>query len=145
MAIFGATAPKKSRVFQAGSAKATIGNTPAILLGVNVQVNRQLSPIPTLTDGVVWSAQPVQGTLTANSILVASESKQLITELTETNLCQPIQCSVHMDAGACDSSGITLDIADGYCSAVSFAASGGQGYIGNDFTIQFTTCNITVA
>jgi len=142
MAIFGATAPKKARVFQAGSAKATIGDTPAILLGVNVQVNRQLSPIPTLTDGVVWSAQPVQGTLSAQSILVAGESKGLLTMLTESDLCRSLPCSVSMDAGSCDSEGIRLEIADGYCSAVSFTASGGQGYIGNDFTIQFTTCTV---
>ena len=144
MAIFGATAPNgRPKIFQAGAARATIAATPAILLGVTVQISRQLSPIPTLTDGVVWSAQPVQGTLTAQSILVNIESNNLVHKLTETSLCDPLAISIEMDAGACDSAGMKLDISDGYCSVVSFSISGQQGYIGNDFTIQFTYCTIT--
>ena len=143
MAIFGATAAKKSRIFQAGSAKATIGNTPAILLGVTVQVQRQLSPVPTLTDGILWSAQPVQGSLQAQSIVTSSDSKAFIDNLTNNNLCQPIACSVKMTDSSCDSHGIILSIEDGYCSAVSFSINGNQGYIGNDLTINFTVCNLS--
>jgi hypothetical protein len=142
MAIFGATAPKKSRVFQSGSATATIQDVPAILLGVTVQVNRQMSPIPTLTDGVLWSAQPVQGTLTANSILVGTESTGLVKKLAETDLCTPVPITINMGADACDNSNVKLVIADGYCSTVSFSANGNQGYVANDFTVQFTQCTI---
>lgn len=143
MAIFGATAPKKSRVFQSGSATATIQDVPAILLGVNVQVNRQMSPVPTLTDGVLWAAQPVQGTLTANSILVGNESMGLIKKLAENDLCNPVTITVNMGASACDNSNVKLTISDGYCSSVSFTANGNQGYVGNDFTVQFTMCEIS--
>ena len=143
MAIFGATAPKKSRVFQSGSATATIKDVPAILLGVTVQVNRQMSPVPTLTDGVIWSAQPVQGTLTANSILVGTESTGLIKKLAETDLCTPVPITINMGADACDNSNVKLVIADGYCSSITFTANGNQGYIGNDFTVQFTVCEIS--
>lgn len=141
MAIFGATVAKKARVFQSGSAKATIGASPAILLGVQIQIQRQMSPVPTLTDGVVWAAQPVSGSLTANSILVASESMGLIKSLTEQNVCTPMACSVTLD-NSCDAKGVQLMINDGYCSAISFSANGNQGYVGNDFTIQFTSCDV---
>jgi len=138
MAIFGATSSKKARVFQSGSARATIGASPAILLGVEIQVTRQMSPVPTLTDGIVWAAQPVQGVLSAQSIVVAGESLGLVSSLTDRGLCKPIACTIQMTDGACDSAGVALTIKDGYCSAVTFSASGGQGYIANNFTIQFT-------
>jgi hypothetical protein len=143
MAIFGATASKKSRVFQAGAATATIGSVPAMLLGVTIQVQRSMSPIPTLTDGIVWSAQPVQGTLQAQSILTTDNSGDFIKNIAEGDACSPIPCSVKMKDAACDSRDINLNIEDGYCSAVSFAIQGSQGYIGNDFTIQFTVCKIS--
>lgn len=144
-AIFGATASKKARVFQAGRASATIAGVPAILLGVTVQVQRQLSPIPTLTDGVVWSAQPVQGSLSAQSIIVAPESRQLLEKITDDTVCDPLAITVRMDDKACQHGGLTISIKDGYCSAVGFAMSGAQGYIGSDFTIQFTLCEIEFA
>lgn len=142
MAIFGATASKKARVFQSGSARATIGDTPAILIGVTVQVSRQMSPIATLTDGIVWSAQPVQGTLQAQSIFTSPESKQLIDSLTDKDMCTPLACTISMEHG-CDSEGVHLTIEDGYCSVVTFSITGQQGYIGNDFTIQFTMCTVS--
>lgn len=138
MAIFGATSSKKARVFQSGSARATIGASPAILLGVQVTVQRQMSPVPTLTDGVVWAAQPVQGSLQAQSIVVAGDSMSLISSLSDKSVCKPLACTIEMTDGGCDSAGVRIQIKDGYCSTITFAANGSQGYIGNDFTIQFT-------
>jgi len=138
MAIFGATSSKKARVFQSGSARATIGSSPAILLGVEIQVTRQMSPVPTLTDGVVWAAQPVQGTLTANSIVIAGESRSLINSLTDKGICKPVACTVQLTDGGCDAAGVAITIRDGYCSSLTFSANGSQGYIGTNFTIQFT-------
>ena len=143
MAIFGSTSPTRSRVYQVGAARATIGGTPAILLGVQVTIARQLSPVPTLTDGVVWSAQPVQGSLQAQSIVTQGKTGQLISQLAEKGLCDPLVCRIEMGDGGCDNAGTTLVIKDGYCSSVTFSASGSQGYIGNDFTIQFTICEFT--
>lgn len=142
--IFGASASKKPRIFQAGRATATIADQPAILLGVTVQVQRQLSPIPTLTDGVVWSAQPVQGTLSAQSIIVTPESRGLMEKIVDDGSCEPLQCTVKMDDKACNHSGLTITIKDGYCSTVGFSISGAQGYIGSDFTISFTSCELTM-
>lgn len=141
MAIFGATSSKKARVFQSGSARATIGASPAILLGVQITVTRQMSPVPTLTDGIVWAAQPVQGSLQAQSIVVAGDSLGLISSLTDRSLCKPIACTIQLTDSTCDQAGVSFQIKDGYCSAVTFAANGSQGYIGNDFTIQFTNAN----
>lgn len=141
-AIFGATAPTKSRMFQVGRALATISDVPAVLTGVTIQVQRQMSPIPTLTDGVVWSAQPVQGTLTAQSIVTTPETGTLLSKIAEGGACDPLTCRVTMNSG-CSMDGVVMEITDGYCSVLTFSANGNQGYIGNDFTIQFTTCNIT--
>lgn len=142
-AIFGATATAESaRLFQAGSATATFDNQPTLLIGVTVQVQRQLNPVPTLTDGIVWSAQPVSGTLTAQGILIAEDVQAKFNALTG-DACKPIPINVTLGAGACSGSGIKLDIKDGFCSSVQFTANGNQGYVGNDLTIQFTTCEIT--
>lgn len=133
---------KNSRIFQAGKARASIAGTSAILIGVSVQVGRTLTPVPTLTDGIVWSAQPAQGSLTANSILTSKEGKDLLTVMTSGDACLPMGISVKFD-GSCDAGDVHIDIMDGYCTSVAFAASGGQGYIGNDFTVQFTNCNVS--
>jgi hypothetical protein len=139
MAIFGATNPAKSRIYQVGAATATFDDSPGVLLGVNIQIQRNLSPVPTLTDGIVWSAQPVQGTLTANSIVTAD--KNLVSKLTDNAACTPIPININL-TNSCETSGVRLEIQDGYCSAVTFTASGQQGYIGNDFTVQFTVCSL---
>lgn len=142
MAIFGATATAESaKLFQAGSATATFYNQPMLLIGVTVQVQRQLSPVPTLTDGIVWSAQPVSGTLTAQGILMAEDVKAKFDALTG-DACKPIPITVTLSAGACAGAGVTLEIKDGFCSSVQFTANGNQGYVGSDLTIQFTTCEI---
>ena len=140
MAIFGSTAATASKIYQAGAATATFDTMPGILLGVNVQVQRNLQPVPTLTDGIVWSAQPVQGTLTANSIIASD--KNLVEKLAGQDACKPIPITVTM-ANSCETDGMQISIKDGYCSQVSFQASGQQGYIANDFTVQFTVCDLT--
>lgn len=141
MSLFNAKSSKSSRMFQAGKATASINGVPALLIGVSVQVQRGLSPVPTLTDGVVWSAQPVQGTLTANSILTNSAGKELLNKVAGDS-CEPLNVVVEMNDGACDSAGIVLNIKDGFCSGVSLAANGNQGYIGSDFTLNFTQCDV---
>lgn len=142
MALFSSRSSKSSKMFQAGKATASINGIPAILIGVSVQIQRSLSPVPTLTDGVVWSAQPVQGTLSAQSILTNGAGKNLLTTMANGDSCKPMNVVVKMNDGACDSSGIILTIKDGFCSGVSLTANGSQGYIGSDFTMNFTQCSV---
>ena len=145
--IFGVTTSSslRNRLYQTGKATVTISDMPAILVGVTVQIQRSLSPIPTLTDGIVWSAQPVQGTLTAQSIVTTEKTAGLMQRIAGEDNCAPIACTVRFDDNACSNSGLTLSIKDGYCSVVSFAANGNQGYIGHDFTIMFTQCEYSEA
>lgn len=137
MAVFGAS--KEAKLFKAGEAKASIGVENVILLQVQCQIQRQMNPVPTLTDGIIWAAQPVQGTLTASSIISASSG---IKSILEKECKQP----VHVEFGSVECEGnanVVIDIKDAYSQAVTISASGGQGYIGSDLVMQFTNATIS--
>lgn len=104
-------------------------------------MQRQLSPLPTLTSGVVWSAQPAQGTLTANSI-VSKDASILDGMGAYGDGCDSKKITVNMGNGACDGKTVKVTIEDGFLSSVSVTANGNQGYIGADLVIQFTKCDI---
>ena len=144
MAIFGVKQTgKPSRMFRAGEATATFGPVSAILVQVQAQVQRNLQPIPTLNAGIIWAAQPVQGSLTAQTI-IASDSK--ITEIAN-DACKKISATIDFGSTECKdgseaNSGVKLTINDGYCTSISFTASGSQGYIGSDLQLFFTNAEL---
>lgn len=138
MAVFGAK--KEAKLFKAGEATASIGNVNAILLQVQCQIQRQMNPVPTLTDGIVWAAQPVQGTLTAGSIISANSGIKSILEKECKQAVDVKFGSVECDAG---NTSVNINIKDAYSQAVTITASGGQGYIGSDLVMQFTNATIS--
>lgn len=130
----------KSKIFQSGKVRASFNGTPGILLSATVTITRQLSAIATLTDGIVWSASPVSGTIEAGSILTNKEGQSLLTTTT-MNGCSPIACSLEFN-GACDAGDLVINIQDAYFQTVTFTAQGGQGYVGFNLSGNFTTCEI---
>ena len=143
MAIFGVN-KQTSRMFRAGEATATFDNVNAILVQVQVQVQRNLQPVPTLTEGIIWAAQPVQGSATAQTI-IASDSK--ITDIAN-EACKKISATIDFKGAECkdgsDAGGsVKLKINDGYCTSISFTASGSQGYIGSDLQLFFTNAELS--
>ena len=143
MAIFGVTKPA-SRMFRAGEATATFDGINAILINVQAQVTRNLSPIPTLTEGIVWSASPVSGQISAQTI-IASDKK--ITDIANQP-CKRITATIDFKGAEClndsaASGSVKLKIDDGYCNSISVTASGAQGYIGSDLAIMFTKAELS--
>lgn len=137
MGIFGGDS-SKSKIFQAGSAIATIVDAPAILLSVECQITRNISPVYTLTDGVLWQAQPPTGTLTAQSIL--TKDSKLVEKLSK-DTCEKAPINIKMK-NSCNTGEMNIDIKDGYCSQVTFSLNGQQGYVGTSVMIQFSDCDI---
>ena len=133
MAIFNSktTAPK---FFQMGQAVATINNMKAMFTQLTVQFGRQISPIMTINEGVVFAATPPSGTLTAQSILTKDED--LVT-LLEGDSCESLSANINMN-GACAADGIQLNITGLYFQSVSFTMTGQQGYVSEDIGGLFT-------
>lgn len=133
MAIFNSktTAPK---FFQMGQAVATINNMKAMFIQLTVQFGRQISPIMTINEGIVFAATPPSGSLEAQSIL--TKNKDLVT-LLEGDSCEALSANVNM-SGACDADGIQLNITGLYFQNVAFTAAGQQGYIGETVSGVFT-------
>ena len=143
MAIFGVTRPA-SRMFRAGEATATFDGINAILINVQAQITRNLSPIPTLSEGIVWAASPVSGQVTAQTI-IASDKK--ITDIAN-DPCKKITATIDFKGTECKDglqagSSVQLQIEDGYCNSISITASGAQGYIGSDVAIMFTKATLS--
>ena len=152
MAIFDTSTSPSSKIFKTGQATFSFdgvntsnadptGPESAIFLGFTITVQRQLQPIPTMTNGLVWAAQPAQGTLEAQSIVVSTTSTTIIEKLTNEKECAPVTITIDLD-DACDGAS-KIDIKDAYCSQVVFQGSGQQGYVANNFTCQFTQCEFT--
>lgn len=133
MAIFNSktTAPK---FFQMGQAVATINNLKAMFIQLTVQFVRQISPIMTINEGVVFAATPPSGTLTAASILTKNED--LVT-LLEGDSCESLSANIKM-IGACDAQNIQLDLTGLYFQSVTFQATGQQGYVGEEISGVFS-------
>lgn len=133
MAIFNSktTAPK---FFQMGQAVATINDMKAMFIQLTVQFGRQISPIMTINDGIVFAATPPSGSLEAQSIL--TKNKDLVT-LLEGDSCEALSANVNM-SGACDADGIQLNITGLYFQNVSFTMSGQQGYVSEGANGVFT-------
>lgn len=139
--IFGAKSDK-SNIFKAGEATCTIDNVDAILLQVDISIDRSLQPIPTLGHGIQWSASQPQGTLQASSIL--TKSADLVERLGgDDSICTKRSIQVDMRGAQCGTAASKkIKINDAYCSRISFSLSGQQGYIGTGLVIQFTSCEI---
>lgn len=137
MGIFGANG-SKSKIFQVGESVATINGSNAVLLDVNCSVTRNVSPIPTLTDGIWWAAHPAMGTMSANTILTSD--KKLVNRLSG-NVCEKLGISFFMKNG-CDAGSVHIDIKDGYCTQLGFNVSGQTGYIASNFAVTFSDCSI---
>ena len=143
MAIFGVSKPA-SRMFRAGEATATFDGINAILINVQAQITRNLAPIPTLTEGIVWSASPVSGQVTAQTILAADKK---ITDIANQP-CKRITSTINFHGAECKddsnaSGSVKLKINDGYCNSISVTAAGAQGYIGSDLAIMFTMAELS--
>ena len=138
MGIFGANG-SKSKIFQVGESIATINGSNAVLLDINCSVTRNVSPIPTLTDGIWWAAQPAMGTMMANTILTSD--KGLVKKLSG-NVCEKLGITFTMKNG-CDAGSVTINIKDGYCTQLGFSISGQTGYIASNFSVSFSDCEIT--
>lgn len=137
--IFGAKSDK-SNIFKAGEATCTIDNVDAILLQVDISIDRSLQPIPTLGHGIQWASGQPQGQLQANSIL--TKSADLVESLAGDD-CTKRTIQVNMNGAQCGTAASKkIKINDAYCSRVSFSMSGQQGYIGSGIVIQFTSCEI---
>lgn len=133
MAIFNSktTAPK---FFQMGQAVATINNMKAMFLQLTVQFGRQISPIMTINEGVVFAATPPSGTLEAGSILTKNED--LVT-LLEGESCESLSANINM-AGVCDADGVHINLTGLYFQSINFTMSGQQGYVGEGISGVFT-------
>ena len=133
MAIFNSktTAPK---FFQLGQTVATINNMKAMFIQLTVQFGRQISPVMTINEGVVFTATPPSGSLEAQSIL--TKNKDLVT-LLEGDNCEALSANVDM-SGACDADGIQLNITGLYFQNVTFTMTGQQGYVGEGISGVFT-------
>lgn len=133
MAIFNSktTAPK---FFQMGQAVATINNMKAMFIQLTVQFGRQVSPIMTINEGVVFAATPPTGTIEAQSILTKNED--LVT-LLEGDSCEALSANVNM-SGACDADGIQLNLTGLYFQSINFTLTGQQGYVGEGISGVFS-------
>lgn len=133
MAIFNSktTAPK---FFQMGQAVATINNMKAMLIQLTVQFGRQVSPIMTINEGVVFAATPPSGSIEAQSILTKNED--LVT-LLEGDSCEALSANVNM-SGACDADGIQLNLTGLYFQSINFTLTGQQGYVGEGISGVFS-------
>lgn len=133
MAIFNSktTAPK---FFQIGQTVATINNMKAMFIQLTVQFSRQISPVMTINEGVVFTATPPSGSLEAQSIL--TKNKDLVT-LLEGDGCEALSANVDM-SGACEAEGVQLNITGLYFQNVTFTLSGQQGYVSEGISGVFT-------
>lgn len=133
MAIFNSktTAPK---FFQIGQTVATINNMKAMFLQLTVQFSRQISPVMTINEGVVFAATPPSGSIEAQSIL--TKNKDLVT-LLEGDNCEALSANVDM-SGACDAEGIQFNITGLFFHNITFTLSGQQGYVSEGISGVFT-------
>lgn len=136
MGVFGANA-SKTKIFQAGEATVTVDTLgTAIFLGVQVQFSRNMQPIPTIGSGVIWSAQPPTGTITADTVL--AKDGNFISKLKEDKVkCEAGTMKVNMK-GTCDSAGVNLTLKGVYCNSVGFTMSGNQGYVASNVQFMFS-------
>lgn len=124
-------------VIRAGRAYVTIGDDTTVAIGIQVQFQRTVNRLPTLSRSNILTVSEPQGTLTINS-LVMSGKGSVWNSITGTD-CTP--ATVKLSYGNdddCNQAQGSLTLSGALASAISLSGDGSQGYIANGVTFTFT-------
>ena len=136
--VFGASnaAPK---VFKANKVIVTINNVNLIAMGVTIQFQRDVTPVPVLGDRRVISIGEPVGQMSAQSFLSKDGSVFQAFDIVGEGGCGGFSATLDFSKSkdACDLAGMKVTLKNCYASAVSIEAQGGRGYIANGVNVTF--------
>lgn len=140
MAIFGQDTGKPL-VVRAGKATLTCNGVIMIATNVQVQYQRKVEVVPTISKKRVISVGEGEGTFSAETIY-AKDSDSLNALKLNDDGCDPFTMTITFDDGACNMNNKSITCHNCVSSAVSITAQGGRGYIAQGVQVTFTALDI---
>lgn len=110
----------------------------AIFIGVTMQFDRNVSPIATLNQGVMFAAQPCTGSIQVDSML--TKDSNIAQSLSSG--CNPQTCTMQPSGKACGLEGKTVTASGLFFTGVTFVATAQQGYIAEQVRGVFTQLDV---
>ena len=131
------TDTSKPITVRAGKAIVKVGG--ATLLALNVQLNfqRSVELIPTLSKKRVMSVGEGQGSFSAETVLSKENNIESAFRLNEDG-CSPFAITITFKDSSCSENGKTVTAHNCVASAISIGAQGGRGYIAEGLQATFT-------
>ncbi len=126
------------KVIRAGRAYITIGSDTAVAIGVQIQFQRTVNKLPTLSKDNILTVSEPQGTLTINSLLMSGKGSVWDSIKGKDCKPEPMTISYGNDDADCNPNPKQVKLSGCLASAISLSGDGSQGYIAEGVTYTFT-------
>jgi len=135
------TDTSKPVTVRAGKAIVKVGGSTLLALNVQVNFQRTVELIPTLSKKRVISVGEGQGTFSAETVLSKENNIEAGMHLFDSG-CSPFSMTLTFDDESCSLNGKTVTAHNCIASAVSIGAQGGRGYVAEGVQCVFTALSV---
>lgn len=140
MAVFGADTGKPL-VVRAGKATVVCNGVTLLATNVQVQYQRNVEVVPTISKKRIISIGEGQGTFSAETILAKDNDALNALKLNDDG-CDPFTMTITFNDNACNMNGKSITAHNCVSSSVGITAQGGRGFIGQGVQVTFTALTL---